>query len=75
MLLIIFIFWHLNLHYMNIIFALMGYRVFTIYPLNDGNPLSGTQSFVLVTKRVNVTSGERIIAYRLSGSVYWEIDD
>src|SRR5207247_1986768 len=29
---IVFLFWHLNLHYMNVLFALRGYRIFTVYP-------------------------------------------
>jgi len=28
---VVFLFWHLNLHYMNVFFAIAGYRVFTIH--------------------------------------------
>lgn len=73
--LIVFIFWHLNLHYMNLLFALMGYRVFTIYPKEDGNPHSGRQTFALITRRVHVSAEDSIIAYRLSDSVFWELDN
>jgi hypothetical protein len=69
---VVFLFWHLNLHYMNIIFAIRGYRVFTILPPNDDNPLSGRISLVLITPRTSVLSGDRIIAYRLSDTVYFE---
>ena len=69
---IVFLFWHLNLHYMNLLFAVFGYRVFTIYPKPDNNPLSGKGSLVLITRRVSVTSGDRVIAYRLSDTVYFE---
>lgn len=69
---IIFLFWHLNLHYMNILFAAFGYHVFTIYPRTDDNPLSGKTSMVLITKRVVVSDDERIEAYRLSNTVYFE---
>lgn len=69
---IVFLFWHLNLHYMNILFAAFGYHVFTIYPKSDGNPLSGKASWVLITKRVAVPDGEQINAYRLSNTVYFE---
>lgn len=69
---IIFLFWHLNLHYMNILFAALGYHVFTIYPKTDDNPLSGKTSMVLVTKRVALPNDERIEAYRLSNTVYFE---
>ena len=70
---IVFLFWTCNLHYMNILFSLMGYRVFTIYPPADENPFSGRESFVLITRRASVFPGDRISPYRLSNSVYWEV--
>jgi hypothetical protein len=69
---IVFLFWHLNLHYMNLLFAVFGYRVFTISPVEDGNPLSGKTSQVLITRRAVVSPGERLVAYRLSDTVYFE---
>jgi hypothetical protein len=69
---VVFLFWHLNLHYMNIVFAIYGYRVFTILPPKDENPISGRISLVLITPRTSVLSGERIVAYRLSDTVYFE---
>ena len=71
---IAFLFWHCNLHYMNVLFAVFGYRIFTIYPPDDGNPLSGRESIVLITRRTALFPGERILPYRLSNSVYWEVD-
>ncbi len=71
---IVFLFWHLNLHYMNILLAAFGYRVFTLSPPADGNPLSGRVSQVLITRRVAVLAGERLIAYRLSDTVYFEVE-
>jgi hypothetical protein len=71
---IVFLFWHLNLHYMNLLFAALGYRVFTIYPPADGNPLTSKTRQALITRRVSLTSGERIIAYRLSDTVYLEAE-
>jgi len=72
---IVFLFWHLNLHYMNLVFAAMGYRVFTVLPPADGNPLSGRTSQVLITRRIAVPAGERLVAYRLSDTVYFEVDE
>lgn len=69
---IIFLFWHLNLHYMNLVFAVFGYRVFTIYPPTDENPLTGRDSLMLVTRRVSVPSGIRVTAYRVSDTVLLE---
>jgi len=70
---IVFLFWHLNLHYMNILFAVRGYRVFTIYPPEDENPLSGRAGQVLITRRALLSSYDRIVAYRLSNTVYIEM--
>lgn len=69
---IVFLFWHLNLHYMNVIFAILGLRVFTVYPHADGNQVSGTAPLVLITRRKALASGESVIAYRLSDTVYME---
>lgn len=69
---IVFLFWHLNLHYMNLIFAMRGLRVFTVYPPRDGNPLSGRTRFAVITRRVSLAPGDRLIAYRLSDTVYLE---
>ena len=69
---IVFLFWHLHLHYINIIFAVRGYRVFTISPLGSNNPYEGKDDFVLITKRQNLSSGEQVVAIRMTDSVYWE---
>jgi hypothetical protein len=71
---IAFLFWHLNLHYMNLLLAIRGYRIFTVYPPADGNPLTSRTTLVLITQRVALNSNERIVAYRLSDSVYLEVD-
>jgi hypothetical protein len=72
---VVFLFWHLNLHYMNLLFALWGYRVFTLFPPADANPLSGKDTYVLITKRVSVYGLGRATAYRLSDTVYLEVDE
>ena len=69
---VVFLFWHLNLHYMNIFFAITGYRVFTTLPPADENLFSGRISITLITPRTTIRPGEQIIAYRLSDTVYFE---
>jgi len=69
---IAFLFWHLNLHYMNLLFAACGFRVFTVHPPVDGNPLTGKSTFVIITRRIALASGDRLTAYRLSNTVYLE---
>lgn len=69
---IVFLFWHLNLHYMNLAFALQGYRVFTAYPPPDENPLTGKDPVVVITRRVSFAPNAEISVYRLSDTVYLE---
>ena len=72
---IVFLFWHLNLHYMNLAFAVLGYRVFMIYPPTDGNRLAGTSHHTVITRRVSLSPGDQLIAYRLSDTVYVEDEE
>lgn len=69
---IVFLFWHLNLHYMNLFFAVLGYRVFTVYSPEDSNPYTGKATFALITRRAGLNAGEQITAYRISDTVYLE---
>lgn len=70
---IVFLFWHLNLHYINLLFAVLQYRVFTVYPPKDENPLSNRTSQVLITRQRSLAEGEEISGYRLSNTVYLEV--
>lgn len=72
--LIVFLFWHLNLHYMNLVFAVLGYRVFTVYPPSDGNPLTGKTRYAIITRRVTLSPDEKLTTYRLSDTVYLEAE-
>lgn len=69
--LIIFIFIHLNLHYVNIIFALKGYKVYTIQKASA--TISGDTPIILLSKKNSLKLGKTIIATRISNTVY--IDD
>jgi len=71
---IVFLFCNCNLHYMNVLFAFFGYRIFTICPPDDGNPQSGRESVVLITRRATIFPGERILPCRISNSVYLEVE-
>ena len=69
---IVFLFWRLNLHYLNLIFAIFRYQVFTVFPPDDGNPHTGKENFVIITRRKTLLEGVDLSAYRLSNTVYWE---
>ena len=71
---IVFLFWHLNMHYMNIFWAIRGYRVYTLSPCEDENPWSGRLPVVLITRRSHLIKEEKISAYRLSKTVLLEDD-
>jgi hypothetical protein len=71
---IVFLFWHLDLHYMNIVFAANSFRVFTVYPPSGANSISSGVTQVLITRRASLSPGQRVIAYRLSDTVYFEVD-
>ena len=71
LLFILFLFWHLNMHYMNLLFAFKGYRVFTVTP-NPADRVGSQAPFVILTKRIALPQGEQIKAYRLSDTVFIE---
>jgi hypothetical protein len=71
---IVFLFWHLNLHYMNLVFAALGYRVFTVSPPADNNPLTGRTRQAVITQRVSLAPGDSLVVYRLSDTVYLEAE-
>ena len=70
--LIIFLFWRLNLHYSNLFFAIARFHVFTVWPPEDGNPHTGQDNYVLITRRKQLREGEQVNAFRLSNTVYLE---
>jgi len=72
---IVFVFWHLNLHYMNLLFAVLGFRVFTVDPPRNGGQFAAKTRYAVITRRVSLTPGERIVAYRLSDTVYLEAEE
>ena len=69
---IVFLFWHLNYHYMNIVFALRGYRVLSVLTPEGDSEGSSMKNFALITRRSSVEPNERLVAYRLSNTVYLE---
>jgi len=72
---VVFLFWHLRLHYMNILFAIVGYRVFTIdASAGEENPHGSRSGWVLITKRVNLLPGDKLVGLRVSDTVYLEVE-
>ncbi|MFP3801165.1 hypothetical protein [Paraburkholderia sp. SIMBA_027] len=73
--LVVMLFWFSNLHYLNVFFAILGYRTFTVVRrVSDG---SGRKSstIVLLTKRDCIEAGDLVICYRLSHDVFIDAED
>ena len=71
---IVVLFWHLNLHYMNLLFAVWGYRIFTVYPPAKDNPFTNKAPSVVITRRLSLGTSDRLVVYRLSDTVYLEVE-
>lgn len=64
---VVFVLWNLNLHFINIFFALKGYKVYTL-PQQDSSILLTTRNYL--DDELNT-----ITAHRLSNSVFIELKD
>ncbi|MEO6047373.1 MAG: hypothetical protein ABIQ57_07855 [Candidatus Kapaibacterium sp.] len=70
---IVFLFWHLNLHYTNIFLALGGYRVFTIQLAASPLNMSGQEEpIVLITWRPYINDKDHVSAFYISRTLYFE---
>lgn len=72
LLMIIFLFYKLNIHNVNPILLIFGYRIYTVGPMSDDNPYSGKASHILITWRRDLNENDQIAAIRLSRTVYLE---
>jgi hypothetical protein len=70
--LIVFLFWHLNLHYMNLVVAVGGYRVYAVTSCSVGERNSGMDSFIVITKRPSLRKELTIRALQVTGTLFIE---
>lgn len=62
---VIFVLWHMNLHFANVLFALWGYRVFTV---------ESFESAILLTTRTSISKDmKELKVHRISNSVFIEL--
>jgi hypothetical protein len=69
---IAFIFWHMQLHYMNILFAIFGYRIFTVETLEAGDS-PNRQSYAVISRRHSIELGVPLSGFRLGGNVLLDV--
>ncbi|MCT8003013.1 hypothetical protein NZL82_14120 [Sphingomonas sanguinis] len=68
---VMFLFWHMRLHYMNFVFALFGYSIFTVKADAGADTLGPkpTDTWVIISRRSAISDGEMLTGYRLGGLV------
>lgn len=70
--LVLFVFWHMGLHYMNVLFALRGYRVYTVQAgdAGEGDDNHRLLTYAVISKRSHIPAGGApLTGYRLGGNV------
>ena len=70
---IIFLFWYLNLHYVNIFLAVLGFHIYTVRPGEDVGRYGMRIPIIVITRHQFLAAGDEISAYRLSDTLYWGI--
>jgi hypothetical protein len=73
LILIITIFWLLDLHYMNLFFTIFDYRIYTINPANHSSQTGRRDSFVIITKKTSLIDGEEIRMHRISDTIFIDL--
>lgn len=70
---VIFLFWHMRLHYMNLFFAIFKYRIFTVEAasgiMQSGCNSKRFETYAVLSKRHNLSAGESLTGWRLGGNV------
>lgn len=65
-----FLFWHLKLHYMNLIFALKGYHIFTVdVQISSQSDSPNFTTYAVIFKRQRLEDGMTLAGLRLGGNV------
>ena len=76
---VLLLFWHMRLHYMNVYFALRGYRIFTVeveLSTSVNNRVRKTlKTFAVLSKRHYVPENDQLIGIRLGGDVLIDKDE
>lgn len=73
LLFVLFLFWHMRLHYMNLFFALFGYKIFTVEAGSRTEVADGIApklvTYAVLSKRHHLTPEKPLTGWRLGGHV------
>lgn len=76
---VMFLFWHMRLHYMNLIFAIWGYRIYTVEAKIGTKERDREQprlvTFAVISRRHYLPEGSALTGYRLGGNVIVDKDN
>src|SRR5690606_17831066 len=73
---VMFLFWHMRLHYMNLLFAIWGYRIFTV-EAKTGTTESDRKrdrlvTYAVISRRHFIPDNDALTGYRLGGRVLFD---
>lgn len=76
---IMFLFWHMRLHYMNLIFAVLGYRIYTVEAqagtTADDRGTTRLVTYAVISRRHYLPENSALTGYRLGGHVLVDRDN
>lgn len=76
---VMFLFWHMRLHYMNLIFAIWGYRIYTVEAKigTTGRDREERRlvTFAIISRQHHLSDGSAVTGYRLGGNVLVDKND
>ncbi len=71
---VIYMYLHLRLFFMNPIYALRGYRVFTIHPPDDHDGIGTREALIVLSRRRTIAGKAKLHTLRLSDTVFLELE-
>lgn len=73
---VMFLFWHMRLHYMNLFFAMCGYRIFTVEAKIGTTEKDRTRdrfvTYAVISRRHFIPDDDVLTGYRLGGRVLFD---
>lgn len=73
---VMFLFWHMRLHYMNLIFAMWGYRIFTVEAkigtTDKDRKRDRFVTYAVISRRHFIPDDDPLTGYRLGGRVLFD---
>ncbi|SMH45419.1 hypothetical protein SAMN02982922_3203 [Mesorhizobium australicum] len=73
---VMFLFWHMRLHYMNLFFAVWGYRIFTVEAKIGTTEMDRKRNrfvtYAVISRRHFIPDDDALTGYRVGGRVLFD---